>query len=133
MLLLARGAALLASAALWTSTLPLQAQGTAAAPPMPEGPGRSLVAAQCAGCHAMDVTLSKRGTRDEWASIVKMMVERGAAITDADAAIIAGYLAQNFGPDAPAPAATRQASALPDAPGRDVLTRKCMQCHQMSM
>ena len=119
-----------------TSVRPVHAQGAAAIPPLPEGPGRSLVSTQCVNCHALDVALSKRGDAGEWSAIIKTMIERGATITDADAAIIAAYLGQNFGPGAPAPApAARagQASALPDLPGREVLTRKCMQCHQMSM
>ena len=137
----------LAFLTLWTATLSLQAQGAAGTPPLPEGPGRSLVSMQCVNCHALDVALSKRGNAEEWRSIVKTMIERGATITDADAAVIAAYLGQNFGPGAPAPApaasasarasagqaAGGQASALPDLPGRDVLTRRCMQCHQMSM
>ena len=103
---------------------------------MPEGPGKSLVSTQCANCHALDVALSKRVTPDQWSVIVKTMIELGAPITNADATIIAAYLGQHYGPDgtAPAPAGRAgQASALPDFPGRDVLTRKCMQCHQMSM
>src|SRR5258705_2092433 len=131
-----RGAAVLAGMALWAASLSLQAQGPAGTPSMPDGPGRSLVTMQCANCHALDVALSKRGTTVEWSAIVKTMVERGAPITDADAASIAAYLGQNFGPGAPAPAAAArggQASALPDLPGRDVLTRRCKQWHQMSM
>ena len=136
MLHLTRGAAVLASMMLWTGSLALQAQGAASTPALPEGPGRLLVSMQCVNCHALDVALSKRGTRDEWSGIVKTMIERGAPITDADAATIAAYLGQNFGPGAPAPAppaAGGQASALPDLPGRNVLTARCMQCHQMSM
>jgi cytochrome c5 len=94
------------------------------------------VSTQCANCHALDVALSKRADAAEWRAIVKTMTERGAPVTDADAAIIAGYLGQYFGPGAPAaapPARAGQVSALPDLPGRDVLTKKCMQCHQMSM
>ena len=127
----------LSAIALSTATPSVHAQGAAAIPPLPEGPGRALVSAQCANCHALDVTLSKRGTTAEWSAIVKTMVERGAPVTDADAAIIAAYLGQHFGPGAPAaaPAArvSQQASALPDFPGRDVLTKKCTQCHAMSM
>ena len=136
MLLMTRGAVVLASMTLWTASLSLQAQGPAGTPPLPEGPGRSLVSAQCVNCHALDVALSKRATAAEWSAIVRTMVERGAAITDADATVIAGYLGQHFGPGALAPASAArggQASALPDLPGRDVLTRRCMQCHQMSM
>ena len=132
---LTRGAAVLACLVLWPGSLMLRAQGTAAAPPaLPEGPGRSLVSMQCVNCHALDVALSKRGTADEWSAIVKTMVERGAPITNADAAVIAAYLGQHFGPGAAAPAARpAQVAGLPDLPGRDVLTRRCMQCHQMSM
>jgi cytochrome c5 len=129
-------ATILSALILSTATLPLYAQGAAATPPLPDGPGKSLVSVQCTNCHALDVALSKRGTTEEWRGILKTMVERGATITDADTAVIAGYLGQNFGPNAPPPApAARpaQASALPDFPGRDVLTRRCMQCHQMSM
>ena len=147
MLQLTRRAAVLVCVTLGTGSLSLQAQGAAGTSPMPEGPGRSLVSTQCANCHALDVALSKRATLDEWSGIVKTMIERGAPITSADAAAIATYLGQNYGPGAPAavPAASAsttasagraggaQASALPDFPGRDVLTRKCMQCHQMSM
>ena len=135
MFLLTRGVAL-ACVVLWTASLPVYAQEAAASPPLPDGPGKSLVSAQCTNCHALDEALSKRGTTAEWSAIVKTMTERGATITDADAAVMAGYLGQHFGPGAapPAPAARpAQASALPDLPGRDVLTRRCMQCHQMSM
>jgi len=145
MLLLTRGAAVLACVTLWTASQSLQAQGAAGTSPMPEGSGRSLVSTQCVNCHALDVALSKRGTPDEWSAIVNVMIERGAPITSADASAIAAYLGQNYGPGAgPAVPATSasakasagqagQVSALPDFPGRDVLTKKCMQCHQMSM
>ena len=133
-----RGFAIILSALIpWAATQSLHAQGAAATPPLPEGPGSSLVSTQCVNCHELDVALSKRGTRDEWSTILKTMAERGAMITDADAAIIAAYLGQNFGPGAPAPAPAARVgqttSALPDFPGRNVLTTKCMQCHQMSM
>jgi cytochrome c5 len=113
---------------LWTASVPVQGQT------LPEGPGKSIVSTQCVNCHALDVALSKRGTVGEWSTIVKTMVERGAPIADADAAIIAAYLGQNYGPDAPAPVPARTGvAALPDFPGRDVLTSKCTQCHAMSM
>ena len=136
MLMITRGAAVLACVALGTASLSLQAQGAAGTQQMPEGPGRSLVSTQCAKCHALDVALSKRMTPGEWSAIVKTMIGLGAPITDADAATIAAYLGQHYGPGAPAAVPTARAgqvSSLPDFPGRDVLTRKCTQCHQMSM
>lgn len=103
---------------------------------MPDGPGRSLVIAQCVGCHALDMTLGKRGTAAEWRGTVQTMVDRGAKITSPDAEAIATYLGQHYGPGVPSAASvgpSGQGSALPDGPGRDVLTQKCFQCHQMSM
>jgi cytochrome c5 len=130
-----RGLVIILSAiALSAATLSVPAQETSATPPLPEGPGKSLVSAQCTNCHALDEALSKRGTMAEWSAIVKTMIERGAPIADADAAIIAAYLGQNYGPGAPAPVPPRTGvAALPDFPGRDVLTSKCTQCHAMSM
>ena len=134
MLLLTRGVTVLTCVILWTASISLRAQEVAAAPPLPEGPGKSLVSAQCTNCHALDEALSKRGTMAEWSAIVKTMIERGAPIADADAAIIAAYLGQNYGPGAPPPVPPRTGvAALPDFPGRDVLTSKCTQCHAMSM
>lgn len=104
---------------------------------LPEGPGRSLVTTQCVGCHTLDVALAKRATAAEWRATVQVMVDRGARITDADAAAIAVYLGQHYGPGAPganaAAAPQSAASALPDGPGKDILMSKCFQCHQMSM
>ena len=88
MLLMTRGAVVLASMTLWTESLSLQAQGPAGTPPLPEGPGKLFVSTQCTGCHALDVAVSKRGSAEEWRGILRTMVERGATITDADAAVI---------------------------------------------
>ena len=134
MLLITRGTTVLACAILWTASLSVHAQEAAAIPALPDGPGKALVSAQCTNCHALDEALSKRGTMAEWSAIVKTMIERGAPIADADVAIIAAYLGQNYGPGAPAPVPPRTGvAALPDFPGRDVLTSKCTQCHAMSM
>jgi cytochrome c5 len=100
---------------------------------MPEGPGRSLVTTQCVGCHTLDVALSKRGTADDWRATVQAMIDRGATITAPDAAAIASYLGQHYGPTAAASGSPAGALVLPDGPGKDVLMRKCFQCHQMSM
>jgi cytochrome c5 len=136
-------AALLLCVSIGTASPPVAAQGVAdRAGTLPDGPGRALVAAQCASCHSLDEALSKRTTADRWLATVQDMVDRGAPIADPDAAAIANYLGQHFGLDAPAEGqasgqapgqAQGQATALPDGPGRDVLTQKCFQCHQMSM
>ena len=136
--------ALLLCVSIGTASRPVAAQGPQEqsaqdrASTLPDGPGRALVAARCATCHSLDEALSKRTTADRWLATVQQMIDRGAPITAQDAAAISSYLGQYFGLDAPAAdQASDQtqgpASALPDGQGRDILTQKCFQCHQMSM
>lgn len=136
--ILFRAPVLLAWVFLFAGSAGLQGQSAdERAQALPDGPGRSLVATQCAACHSLDEALSKRGTADEWRATVQEMIDRGAPITSQDTAAIVTYLATHYGPGAPAAAAgaapQSAASALPDGPGKDVLTRRCFQCHQMSM
>jgi cytochrome c5 len=114
---------------------PVSAQGAQdLASTLPDGPGRALFAARCASCHSLDEALSKRTSADRWLVTVEEMIDFGAPITAQDAAAISSYLGLHFGLDAPAVApASGQEPGLPDGPGRDVLTQKCFQCHQMSM
>ena len=139
-------AAFLLCVSIGAASRPVAAQGAQGqAPTLPDGPGRALVAAQCASCHSLDEALSKRTTADRWRATVQQMIDRGAAITAPDAVAISSYLGRYFGLDAPAagqapgqasdqaPRQPQGQAALPDGPGRDVLTQKCFQCHQMSM
>lgn len=114
-------------------TLPASAAAqTANAAALPEGAGKALVTSRCAGCHDMNTTISRRATAAEWRETIARMVERGAQVPAAEAAVIAAYLAEHFGPAA-APAGETTAAALPDGPGRDLLTSKCFQCHGQTM
>src|SRR5688572_24735609 len=83
-------------------------------PTLPDGPGRALITTQCVGCHTLDVALGKRVTADEWRTTVQAMVDLGAKITNEDAAEIARYLGQHFGPSQPAaaPAVQSKQAAL---------------------
>jgi len=128
-------AALLLCVSIGAASRPVAAQGAQdLAGTLPDGPGRALVAAQCASCHSLDEALSKRTTADRWRATVQDMIDLGAPITAPDAEAMSSYLGEHFGLDAPAVApASGQEPGLPDGPGRDVLTQKCFQCHQMSM
>ena len=137
MLKLTRAAALVWCVSLSAAARPVQAQSAdEAAKALPEGQGKSLVATLCVGCHTLDVALEKRGTADEWRATVKSMIDLGARITTQDASAIASYLGQHFGPTAPARGAAVAQSAtraLPDGPGKEILMKKCFQCHQVGM
>ncbi|HEY6360805.1 MAG TPA: hypothetical protein VIX63_06850 [Vicinamibacterales bacterium] len=103
----------------------------AAPPPLPEGKGKDLVATRCVGCHDLNTAVSRRATASEWRGTVATMVEHGAQVSAADAAVIATYLAEHYGPSAPV--AGGPASTLPDGPGKDVLVARCFQCHAQTM
>ncbi len=115
------------------ASLPLHAQSAGSrAPVLPDGPGKSLVATLCDSCHTLEVSLDRRGTADDWRGVVRAMNEVGARISAEDAATIASYLGTYFGP---APTASKAAakSPSPAAPGKDILAKKCFQCHSASM
>ena len=60
-------AALLLCVSVGTASRPVAAQGAQdLASTLPDGPGRALVAAQCASCHSLDEAISKRTTTDRW-------------------------------------------------------------------
>jgi cytochrome c5 len=106
------------------------AQG-GAAPSLPEGKGKELVASRCVICHDLNAALSIRTDAAGWTETVTRMVGNGAQIAPPDAAVIVAYLAEHFGPTAKPVA--QAASSLPDGPGKDVFTSKCFQCHGQTM
>jgi glucose dehydrogenase len=66
---------------------------------LPNGPGRELVEATCAGqCHDIRTVTSHRMSRAEWAAMIDTMITRGAQATEAQAKTITDYLSTNFGP-----------------------------------
>jgi quinoprotein glucose dehydrogenase len=64
-----------------------------AASQLPEGPGRATTQKVCSGCHAAEIVLGHRDTKEGWEQIVSNMVEKGANGTDAEFNAIIDYLA----------------------------------------
>ena len=69
-----------------------------AASPLPEGPGKKLVAEICSFCHSAGRIQDHAYTREEWSSVIKGMISEGAPVTDEEFSLILDYLAKNFGP-----------------------------------
>ena len=67
---------------------------------LPPGPGRDTVAQSCLACHTSSYFRRLRLDKDAWSDKVGDMIDRGAKVTDAQAAIIVDYLSQTFGPGA---------------------------------
>jgi cytochrome c5 len=113
-------------------SLPLGAAPQRADPTaLAQGIGRDQVTTMCVGCHDLSMAVSKRATSAEWRETIAKMVDRGAKITSDDAAVIAAYLGEHYGPSATA--AVGRELGLPDGPGKDVLMNKCFQCHAQTM
>ncbi len=53
----------------------------------------------CSECHSIDWPTSKRMNLTKWQSKVNDMVARGASLTDEEAALVAEYLAETYGPE----------------------------------
>src|SRR5512141_1979463 len=81
--------------------------------PLADGEGKVVVTSNCSSCHSLDyIVMQPKLSPDAWTGTVnKMRKVFGAEISDADAGVIASYLAMNYG--------TEKKSAAVDAPGKD--------------
>ena len=79
-----------------------------------EGPGVEVVRANCVACHSTDyIVRQPHASAQQWTAEVKKMVTVfGAPVDDADAKVIAGYLASAYGePSKPMPEKSASGSA----------------------
>jgi cytochrome c6 len=102
---------------------------------LPDGPGKLVVTANCSACHSLDyIVMQPKLSPDAWAGTVsKMRKVFGAEISDADAGVIASYLAKNFGPGSGAAAAATGKDPAPamaaDTSGEQSFKTYCAACH----
>jgi mono/diheme cytochrome c family protein len=115
-------------------------------PAAAEGPGKQLMDANCAQCHALTFVTNARHTRDEWRAIVDDMISRGASLDGDEVDVVVQYLADAYGPAgssgvtaAATPSQGQQSSddeggpsGLPDGPGRELVATVCTQCHGLN-
>jgi hypothetical protein len=106
----------LAVLALTAAIVSLPARAQAPADPLPEGPGKALVASACTVCHQIEVVTAQRHTAAEWDEVIGKMIDRGATLTDAEQDQVQDYLAKNFGVGGTAAPATPPAEAAPPPP-----------------
>ena len=76
--------------ALFASTLPTLAQE------LPEGEGKEAVAATCNACHPLLARVGSGYTADGWHTVMRMMVNQGAAIPADQAEMMMQYLIKTF-------------------------------------
>ena len=109
------------------ATTPAHAQ---TAMTLPQGDGRDLVAVACSQCHTLNTILVGREGAAGWKRHVYNMVLRGAQLSPREADTVIQYLAANFGPGSPQPAAAKPV-ALPGGAGKELVEARCSTCHDL--
>jgi cytochrome c5 len=72
-------------------------------PNLPPDPTRGLYVNTCGACHAADIVVGEKNSRETWGSLVGRMRENGAHGSDDDFQKITDYLAKYFGRTPAAP------------------------------
>jgi virginiamycin B lyase len=71
---------------------------------LPEGNGQTIVHDACGSCHSLASVVNAAHNRNEWSTVLHMMVNAGAKVPEAQFNTVLDYLAKNF-PEQPAPPA----------------------------
>lgn len=66
--------------------------------PLPEGEGKATVQAACAACHSLTQVTSAGHDRQEWDTVLHMMINAGAQVPPDKFETVLNYLAANFPP-----------------------------------
>jgi cytochrome c5 len=110
------------------SAQPLHAQ----TPNLPAGDGRDILSVACSQCHGLGTIVSMRDGPAGWRSYIDYMIMKGAQITQPETDTLVNYLAVNFGPGSPPPAANPPtAIALPAGAGKELVETRCTVCHDL--
>ena len=88
----------------------------AAQAPLPPGPGRDILSAACASCHAISIVTAKARTEAEWTTLVNAMIDRGARLTKEQNSAVIAYLTRHFGPL---------------EKGKELVENVCILCHEL--
>ena len=97
---------------------------------LPQGDGRDLVAVACSQCHTLNTIMVGREGAAGWKRHVYNMVLRGAQLSPREADTVIQYLAANFGPGSPQPAAAKPI-ALAGGAGKELVEARCSICHDL--
>ena len=68
---------------------------------LPDGPGKASFEKVCGNCHAVEVALSRRETKEGWNAIIDDMIQRGAEGSDDEFGQVSDYLSANFNKSTP--------------------------------
>ena len=97
------------------------------------GPGSTLTENKCRMCHELQHIRRAPLSRGEWEDNVRNMRERGAPLTDAEAAVIVDYLATYYNREKPAPppGPDTLAAGGEDPVQKLLAANGCLGCHSL--
>lgn len=72
-------------------------------PTLPEGPGKATTQKVCGSCHAAELVMNRRESREGWSGVIEDMIRRGTKATDEEFGEVADYLVANFSRAVPLP------------------------------
>jgi competence protein ComEA len=72
-------------------------------PKLPEAPGKTTTVKLCGTCHAAEIVMSRRESREGWSGVVEDMIQRGLKGSEEDFGEVVDYLVANFPRGAPLP------------------------------
>ncbi len=72
-------------------------------PTLPDGPGKATTQKACGSCHAAELVMNRRESREGWSGIIEDMIQRGTKATDEEFGEVADYLVANFPKSLPLP------------------------------
>ena len=110
----------LMAASTWLVSVPVHGQSAERLPP---GTGLDVVRARCLSCHGSDLIEQQRLPRGGWDREIDKMIGWGAVLQELERGVLAGYLADHFGPS------VRSESIAPGHPGGALVETRCLGCH----
>jgi competence ComEA-like helix-hairpin-helix protein len=63
---------------------------------LPDGPGKPIIQRSCDGCHRAEAMVDYHKTPEEWDTIVRRMIGRGAAVQGGEVDTLIAYLSKSF-------------------------------------
>jgi len=90
--------AILIVAASFYSVLPASAQNASVQKELPEGNGKQIVQSACAVCHSLATVTNSGHSREDWNTVLHMMVNVGAPVPPDKFDTVVDYLAKSLPP-----------------------------------
>lgn len=88
-----RSAAVAAFICVWIASALLSGAGK---PKLPEGPGKDITQRICGSCHAAEMVMGRRESRDGWSGILEDMIQRGMKGSNEEYGEVVEYLVAHF-------------------------------------